>query len=58
MESLTLNAVKAVLSSGGVAYPYPRKGMIAINGGRLQKASKPAITFAQEFYKQRNKNND
>jgi hypothetical protein len=57
MESLTLNAVKAVLSGGGVAYPYPRKGMIAINGGRLQKASKSAITFAQEFYKQR-KNND
>jgi hypothetical protein len=57
MEQLTLNAVKAVLLSGGVAYPYPRKGMIGINGGRLQKASKPAITFAQEFYKQR-KNND
>jgi hypothetical protein len=48
---LSLNDVKQVLDSKGIAYPYPRKGCIAINGGRLQPASKQAIQYARDFYK-------
>jgi hypothetical protein len=48
---ITLEQVKQILESNGVAYPYARKGCIAINGGRLQKATKPAIDYARAYYK-------
>ena len=49
---LTLDDVKQVLLvNRGVAFPYPRKGCVAINGGRLQPATKAAIQYAKEFYK-------
>lgn len=48
---LSLNEIKQVLDSKGVAYPYPRKGCIAINGGRLQPATKQAIDYARAYYK-------
>lgn len=43
--------VKAVIDAGGVVFPYPRKGAVAINGGRLKPATKAAIKLAQEWVK-------
>ena len=51
VKMLTLNDVKQILDSNGVAFPYPRKGCIAINGGRLQQATKQAIDYARAYYK-------
>jgi hypothetical protein len=48
---ITLEQVKQILDSNGVAFPYPRKGCIAINGGRLQQATKQAIDYARAYYK-------
>ena len=48
---LSLDDVKQVLDSKGVAYPYPRKNCIAINGGKLQPATPQAIKYARDFYK-------
>jgi len=46
---VTVQNVKEVFSSGGLAYPYPRKGQIFINGGRCQKATKEAVIFARMY---------
>jgi hypothetical protein len=49
---ITLTEVKEILlTNKGIAYPYPRKGQISINGGRGKPATKEAIQFAREFYK-------
>lgn len=52
MEKITLAEVKHILEVvKGVAYPYPRKGQISINGGRGKPATTEAIKYAQAFYK-------
>jgi len=49
---ITLTEVKEILLvNRGIAYPYPRKGQISINGGKGKPATKEAIQFAREFYK-------
>ena len=48
---ITIDQVKEVLNSGGLAYPYPRKGQISINGGKGKIATKQAIIFAQLYLK-------
>lgn len=52
METITVEQVQQVINMKGIAYPYPRKGMISINGGRMVKATKPAIKLAQAYTKQ------
>lgn len=52
MEQITVEQVQQVINMKGIAYPYPRKGMISINGGRMVKATKPAIKLAQAYTKQ------
>jgi len=50
---ITLDDVKQVFSSGGLAYPYPRLGKISINGGKGALATKEAIQYAQQVLKAR-----
>lgn len=52
MEQITVEKVQQVINMKGIAYPYPRKGMISINGGRMVQATKPAIKLAQAYTKQ------
>ena len=54
MEKITVEQVQQVINMKGIAYPYPRKGMIAINGGRMIQATQPAIKLAQAHIKQLN----
>jgi len=49
---LSVDEVKQVINSGGLAYPYPRRGQISLNGGRGQAATKQAINFAQLYIKE------
>jgi hypothetical protein len=46
---VTIENVKQVFNSGGLAYPYPRRGEISINGGKGQKATKEAVIFARMY---------
>lgn len=50
-ETVLESDVRAVIDSGGVVFPYPRKGAVSINGGRLKPANKAAIELAQEWVK-------
>jgi hypothetical protein len=52
MEQITVEKVQQVINMKGIAYPYPRKGMISINGGKGVRATQPAIKLAQAYIKQ------
>ena len=54
METITVEQVQQVINMKGIAYPYPRKGMISINGGKGVRATQPAIKLAQAYIKQLN----
>jgi len=52
MTTITLAEVIHILEVvKGVAYPYPRKGQISINGGKGRPATTEAIKYAQAFYR-------
>jgi hypothetical protein len=51
IETVTDARVREIISLGGVVFPYPRKGRISINGGRLQPATKQALQLAKEYVK-------
>lgn len=52
---ITLTLVKEILNGGGVAFPYPRKKLISINGSRGREATPEAIKYAVIFYKNKYK---
>lgn len=49
---VTIQEIKQVITSGGLAYPYPKRGQISINGGKGKTATKEAINFAQLYLKE------
>jgi hypothetical protein len=48
---ITLQDVQQIIDMRGLVFPYPRKGMVSINGGRMQPATKEAIKAAQAYCK-------
>lgn len=48
---LTIKDIQHIIDMRGIVFAYPRKGMVSINGGRMQPATKEAIKAAQAYCK-------
>ncbi len=51
-ETITKKQVQDILNNGGIVFPYPRLGVISINGMPAKNATKDAMKIAQEYIKQ------
>jgi len=48
-EQVTAAQVKEMNAKGVIVFPYPRKGMISINGGQSKPATKSALAEARKY---------
>ena len=53
MQTITLTEVKRLISLGMVVYPYPRKKIICVSGGKYYKASPEVLLEARRAIDQK-----